>query len=167
MNTRKLMAKADALKKNKKNKKGFTLVELIVVLVILAILMAILIPTMSGYIKRANKTSDQSACKTAYTAVSAVITDVIGSNTSATDEQVVAGLTKSALTQYISSDEVGKITSVKVDKQALTYMCYKGSKFWVQLTVDGSGKVTYKFTDVSDTAPTSLGSGTEVTSFPS
>ena len=38
-----------------KNKKGFTLVEIIVVLVILAILAALLIPTLTGYIDKANK----------------------------------------------------------------------------------------------------------------
>lgn len=37
----------------KNNKKGFTLVELIVVLVILAILAALLIPALTGYIKKA------------------------------------------------------------------------------------------------------------------
>lgn len=41
------------LKDSRKNKKGFTLVELIVVLVILAILMAILIPALTGYIRKA------------------------------------------------------------------------------------------------------------------
>lgn len=38
-----------------KDKKGFTLVELIVVLVILAILAALLIPTLTGYIDKANE----------------------------------------------------------------------------------------------------------------
>lgn len=41
------------LKKN--SKKGFTLVELIVVLVILAILAALLIPSLTGYIKKAKE----------------------------------------------------------------------------------------------------------------
>ena len=41
--------------KKLKDKKGFTLVELIVVLVILAILAALLIPTLTGYIDKANK----------------------------------------------------------------------------------------------------------------
>lgn len=41
--------------KKLKNKKGFTLVELIVVLVILAILAALLVPTLTGYIDKANK----------------------------------------------------------------------------------------------------------------
>lgn len=45
----------ERIKKAKENKKGFTLVELIVVLVILAILAAILIPTLTGYIDKANE----------------------------------------------------------------------------------------------------------------
>ncbi|MDO4546064.1 MAG: prepilin-type N-terminal cleavage/methylation domain-containing protein, partial [Bacillota bacterium] len=43
----------------KKNKKGFTLVEVIVVLVILAVLAAILIPSMIGWIDKANKKKDE------------------------------------------------------------------------------------------------------------
>ena len=42
----------------KNNKQGFTLVEIIVVLVILVILAAILIPSMVGYIKKANEKKD-------------------------------------------------------------------------------------------------------------
>lgn len=40
---------------NKRNKKGFTLVELIVVLIILAILATLLIPTLTGYIDKAKE----------------------------------------------------------------------------------------------------------------
>lgn len=45
----------DLRQKLRKDKKGFTLVELIVVLVILAILIAMLLPTLTGYIDQANK----------------------------------------------------------------------------------------------------------------
>ncbi len=40
---------------NKRNKKGFTLVELIVVLIIFATLAALLIPTLTGYIDKAKE----------------------------------------------------------------------------------------------------------------
>ena len=45
-------------KTRKSSKKGFTLVELIVVLVILAILAAMLVPALTGYIKRARQEKD-------------------------------------------------------------------------------------------------------------
>lgn len=41
--------------KNMKKKKGFTLVEVIIVLVIIAILAAVLIPSLAGYIDKANE----------------------------------------------------------------------------------------------------------------
>ena len=43
--------------KKLQNKKGFTLTELIVVIVIIGILAAVLIPTLTGYITRANQSA--------------------------------------------------------------------------------------------------------------
>ena len=43
------------VKNLKRNKNGFTLVEVIVVLVILAILAALLVPALTGYIDKANE----------------------------------------------------------------------------------------------------------------
>ena len=45
----------------KTNKKGFTIVELVVVIAVIAILAAVLIPTFSGIIKKANIAADQKA----------------------------------------------------------------------------------------------------------
>ncbi len=44
---------------NKLNKKGFTLTEMIVVIAIIGILAGVLIPTITGYISRANKSNDE------------------------------------------------------------------------------------------------------------
>ena len=43
------------------NKKGFTIVELVIVVAVIAILAAVLIPTFSGIINKANQSADQQA----------------------------------------------------------------------------------------------------------
>lgn len=61
-----------------KSKKGFTLVELIVVLVILAILAALLIPTLTGYIDKANKEKVISETRMVVMAVQTVASEAYG-----------------------------------------------------------------------------------------
>ena len=50
-----------------KNKKGFTIVELVIVIAVIAILAAVLIPTFSNVIAKANKSADLQAAKNAHT----------------------------------------------------------------------------------------------------
>ena len=60
---------------NRNNKKGFTIVELVIVIAVIAILAAVLIPTFSGIIAKANESADIKAVRemnTAYTAEFAV-----------------------------------------------------------------------------------------------
>ena len=64
--------------KKLKNKKGFTLVELIVVLVILAILAALLIPTLTGYIDKANQEKVVSECRMVVMAVQTELSESYG-----------------------------------------------------------------------------------------
>jgi prepilin-type N-terminal cleavage/methylation domain-containing protein len=45
------------------NKKGFTIVELVIVIAVIAILAAVLIPTFSGIVKKAQLSSDQQAVR--------------------------------------------------------------------------------------------------------
>ena len=48
-------------KKGFTNSKGFTIVELVIVIAVIAILSAVLIPTFSNLIKKANISADQQA----------------------------------------------------------------------------------------------------------
>ena len=57
-----------------KSKKGFTLVELIVVLVILAVLAAMLVPALTGYIRRARQEKDYQFAATVLTAAQSAAT---------------------------------------------------------------------------------------------
>ena len=51
------------------NKKGFTIVELVIVIAVIAILAAVLIPTFSGIIRKANLSADQQAVRQMNTAL--------------------------------------------------------------------------------------------------
>ena len=56
---------------NKNSKKGFTIVELIIVIAVIAILAAVLIPTFSNLIKRANVANDTALVRNLNTALAA------------------------------------------------------------------------------------------------
>lgn len=51
------------------NKKGFTIVELVIVIAVIAILAAVLIPTFSGVVERANETAALEKAKNSMTSV--------------------------------------------------------------------------------------------------
>jgi len=56
-----------------KNRKGFTLIELIVVIAILAVLAAIIIPTVSSSLTRANEARDLANSRSIYAQVSIAV----------------------------------------------------------------------------------------------
>ena len=55
----------------KTNKRGFTIVELVIVIAVIAILAAVLIPTFSGLIKKANLSNDKSFVRNMNTTLAA------------------------------------------------------------------------------------------------
>ena len=53
--------------KNRKAKKGFTIIELVIVIAVIGILAAVLIPTFSNVIDKANATAAMENARNAYT----------------------------------------------------------------------------------------------------
>lgn len=66
---------------NLKKKRGFTLVEVIVVLIIIAILAAILLPSLTGYIDKANDKAAIAECRSAVIASQTLLSEAYGAKT--------------------------------------------------------------------------------------
>ena len=88
--------------KKLKDKKGFTLVELIVVLVILAILAALLVPTLTGYIDKANKEKVVSETRMVVMAAQTELSEAYG-KAGAGEKIAVSATDNATLTKAITT----------------------------------------------------------------
>ncbi|MBR6400280.1 MAG: type II secretion system protein [Firmicutes bacterium] len=91
-----------------KDQKGFSLVELIVVIAIMVILIAMLVPNVVGYIKKASWATEQNGAATVFSAAQTYATDLYtankwsGSTTSITCQTLIDAelLTKTPTVSY-------------------------------------------------------------------
>lgn len=134
-------------KVSKSSKKGFTLVELIVVLVILAILAAMLVPALTGYIRRAREEKDYQMAATVLTAAQSAATyqysllskytgtTAISWNTPAGNNTTVASLTgdasgKVSACSFTMDNSTGLFTgtgTVTIDGHVYTWTASTGA----------------------------------------
>ena len=101
-------------KLGKSTKKGFTLVELIVVLVILAILAAMLVPALTGYIKRAREEKDYLMAATVLTAAQSAATYQYSKLTTSTGTTTITWTTSAGNGTTVATlvgDASGKVTA--------------------------------------------------------
>ncbi len=133
-------------KVGKSTKKGFTLVELIVVLVILAVLAAMLVPALTGYIKRARQEKDYQMAATVLTAAQSAATyqyslgnpktgtlDIkldtdCGNNTTVAD--LIGDASGKVTNVAFKSDTSGRITTGTVDINGYTYTWTPTTATW-------------------------------------
>lgn len=120
-------------KMGKSSKKGFTLVELIVVLVILAVLAAMLVPALTGYVKRAREEKDYQAAATVLTAVQSLAT-----------EQYAKSDTVD--TSKITKDKVAGLAGVKINTLTVTTVT-DGIVEKFSVSFDGTHTYTYNGQD--------------------
>ena len=102
-------------KTRKSSKKGFTLVELIVVLVILAILAAMLVPVLTGYIKRARQEKDYQMAATVLTAAQSAATWQYSKASASTASFTITGSTSAGNGTTVMSligDASGKVDQI-------------------------------------------------------
>ena len=78
------------------NKQGFTIVELVIVIAVIAILAAVLIPTFSNLIKKANISNDTAIAKNLNTAAIAAQADTFDQAIAAAKEALEAEETAQA-----------------------------------------------------------------------
>ena len=118
------------------NKKGFTIVELVIVVAVIAILAAVLIPTFSGIIRKANISSDTVVAKNLNTAAISAGAKDFDSAIAAVKEAgyVLANLNAKASGCYFVWDDAN-------------------DQFLLVDTTDGY-KVIYSNTDPSEKSPT-------------
>lgn len=141
--------------KNLKKKKGFTLVEVIIVLVIIAILAAVLIPSLAGYIDKANQKVAVANARNFTMAAQTIGSEIYGEkgaldNTKTTtfvaDSFALAELSDTAFYVDVTVTPKGKVT--QVDFYDGTFkVTYKDGKFTVTpdtTAVSTTDKVTVK-----------------------
>jgi prepilin-type N-terminal cleavage/methylation domain-containing protein len=117
-------------KENKKENKGFTLVELIVVLVILAILAAILVPALLGYIDRARQNQIILNAKSCLTAAQAEMSSLYAQDATSIDNSAKDRILNTALDDKSVCESLvigckAAMTAGSKDGYTITYVAYK------------------------------------------
>lgn len=131
----------------RKNKKGFTLVEIIVVLVILAILAVIAIPTMIGYVDEARGKAIIAEARAVYVAAQSAVTEKTALNqpvkgTIGDTDGTDATNTVSGVAIKDMAGVNGTFTITQTNGRVTQVVYTNGSTVTLDIGENGSGNVT-------------------------
>ena len=118
--------------KSKKNKKGFTLMEMLIVVAIIVILIAIMIPTFNGQLEKTREAADAANIRAKY---SELMVNYLNAEGDLTDE-----VTLQQTTDGWANEELGKNLS-----ELGTVDGTPKAKGTCTVTVDSTGSVTFAF----------------------
>lgn len=106
------------IKNLRKNKKGFTLIEIIVVLVIMGILLAIAVPAILGYVKQASDAKYLSQARGGYLAAQTITARTAATSDGKTDPVITTTTVNGELglkDNATADDDEGYVTNIKCE----------------------------------------------------
>ena len=112
----------------KMNKKGFTIVELVIVIAVIAILAAVMIPTFSGIVDRANKSAALQEVTNAYKEAYAIALSDDGIVTGNSEEETVG---EWKFTFTMTNNALGVQVTAKPSKYSSTNFTFASGKWTV------------------------------------
>ena len=134
----------------KLNKKGFTIVELVIVIAVIAILAAVLIPTFSGVVEKANKSAAEQRAQAIYKQIYAL--DLSDGALDGKDDSVDIVSSNAINSSYTDGSGImttGETVSYTTSGGAVTEFKYCNGKYIVTLTVSTNAWTTEKGTSLS------------------
>ena len=120
------------LRENRKNKKGFTLVELIVVIVIILVLAAVMVPSVLKYVDKANQANTKSDAATILVDVQAQIADAYSATTVTTPANLSSNGVSVARTGTLIKEKGGKSATYNETAGDLESFSYRDTNHWIQ-----------------------------------
>lgn len=139
------------MKKNlRKNKKGFTLVEIIVVLLIIGILLAITIPSIMGYVGKAKDAQIEAQARAGYVAAQTITAKEVAKDSALTKEDLEKKIKANAITTEL--DE----TTGSISKAGCVFNADKSIKTCALLTTASDKYVIFTAQDGTKGADTEV-----------